>query len=184
MTAVIRVDQAMRYQVGLSRNGVDFRPDGEPFKRPREAVEYARRINGDGEAPRPGQLDLARPFGADRRDAAGQPEAPVPQEASSTSGATSRCAVCGGPLPPGSRRQRRTCSDTCRERARYRRAAGEAEVDVEAQPPDLTVSEPSEALDPDPSSRAGADTLRRQLEATDPTDLSDGPTGVPLSLGL
>jgi hypothetical protein len=39
------------------------------------------------------------------------------------------------------------------------------------------------ALSLDPSSRAGGDTLRPQLEATDPP-VSEGPVGVPLSLGF
>jgi hypothetical protein len=37
---------------------------------------------------------------------------------------------------------------------------------------------------PVPSSRVGRDTLRGQREATDPTGLSDGQPGVPLSLGF
>ncbi len=145
--AIARVDEQLKHRAAFLIDG-RIRGDyvGPSFDRPHDAIALVRILNG--EAPRPDQSDLARLPGThpDRRDEVGQTEAPAPQDAS-TSSASSRCVVCLGPLPPGSRRQRRTCSGACRERAAYRRAHGLPLADAEGATGDLTVSEGSDAVE-------------------------------------
>lgn len=119
----VRVDDAGRHQVYATEWGVDRRDVGEPFKTPRQAIEYSDLLaaRASRSAAHLTQLPGLGPV-------AGEPgerpsEAPGPQEASwvpEGPAPASTCVVCGGPLPPGSRRQRRTCSGACRI-ARYRR---------------------------------------------------------------
>jgi hypothetical protein len=178
--AIARVDEQLKHRAAFLVDGrIHGAPVGPAFDKPRQAIALVDLLNG--EAPRPRLDDSSGPVsGLTRGDARVEPEAPGPQEAS-----TSTCAGCGGPLPPGRHGQRRlTCSAACRQRLRYQRSAKRAGADIDGGTPNLTPSRPSEADDADPSSRAGGDTLRPQLGATDPTDLSNGPTGKPLLLGI
>jgi hypothetical protein len=65
-----------------------------------------------------------------------------------------RCVVCGRDLPPGSRSQRRTCSDACRVALlRSQRAPSSVRADVDAA---VTVSvglRASDAADTSPPSQ-------------------------------
>lgn len=145
--AMIRVNDAGLYQVGITRNGINFEPDGEPFTKPGPAVDYARRL--DGEAPRPRFDDSAGSLGGGLAsgDDRAETEAPDLGQALTLGLADApagTCAGCGGPIPPGRRGQHRlTCSPACRERARYRRAAIAAGADTDAETHDLTPSRPA-----------------------------------------
>jgi hypothetical protein len=66
------------------------------------------------------------------------------------------CEVCSGPMPTGRHGQeRRTCSDACRQRARYRRQAGLPVADADSETRNLTPSRRSDAGSPDPLSLEG-----------------------------
>lgn len=149
----IRVDEAGRYQAYRLINGLYKLDVGAPFATPREAIDFC-----NGRAPRPvSHPDLARAIeDADRRDAAGAPtEAPDLGQAltlgpavelpPSAAGVSRTCEACGGPLPHGSRSQRRTCDVACRQRAQYRRAHGLPVADTDATDRIPTLSERSEA---------------------------------------
>jgi hypothetical protein len=184
----IRVTDDGRHQVGWTRNGIDFTPVGEPFDKPRPAIDYAKELDGWGPASRSTSApDLAR-LGAESRDEGpASSEAPGPQAASTSTPST--CASCGGPLPPGSRRQRRTCSGACRvalARGQGRQDAEEApEDDVDGGPrSSVTVSgAPGAPADPTPRVDRDARALPRSTQGAG-ADLSPGGEPGPLLLGF
>lgn len=75
------------------------------------------------------------------------------EEGAETAGASPRlCAGCDQPLPAGSRPNRRTHNDACRQRAAYRRATNSARTDADGASPILTVSrQPDGAPAPRPA---------------------------------
>jgi hypothetical protein len=116
-------------------------------------------------------------------------EAPDPAVPTLTaSAATSACVRCGRALPPGSRRQRRTCSDACRQAVRYRRATEGASADGNGRASFLTVS-PAPQADPDstdPTPEVGPDVARSARALPQRPDPARDPASRahPLSLGL
>jgi len=181
----IRVTDARRYQPYRLVNGLYKLDVGPSFATPREAVDYCK-----GQAPRPRLDDSAGPGGLASGDDRAEPEAPSASHTGSESVQGMRepvvCAGCGGPLPPVHRGQRRlTCSPACRERARYRRGAGQTGPDEDAQAVVLTPSRPSEAVIADPTPRVarGANPLSRATQGAG-ADLSPGVDPGSLNLGF
>lgn len=111
----LRVRADGRYQAYRLVNGLYKLDVGGSFGTPREAIDFCK-----AQAPRPRLDDFAGAGTPTSGDDRAETEAPGSASVS-TSSASSRCVVCQGPLPPGSRRQRRTCSGACRVEAHRQR---------------------------------------------------------------
>lgn len=142
------------YVVGYTTDGRDFDPAADGFKTPREACDFAYELEGHPTSRRAPDLASGSPLPSSQGLALGEaPEGralsvPQPAEVGSTISAGTTCPGCGGPLPPGSRGQeRKTCSAACRERLRYQRAANAPRPDADSTGPNLTPSQPSDAME-------------------------------------
>jgi 5-methylcytosine-specific restriction endonuclease McrA len=101
---------------------------GPSFERPHDAIRLANLLNRDVPASRPGPSVIpaaaSQTFRKDDQRASGNlsspTRAPEPDPAPSTAG-DRVCVSCGGPLPRGSRADRRTCSLACRQEAHRQR---------------------------------------------------------------
>ena len=71
------------------------------------------------------------------------------------------CARCGGPIPPGARRDARYCSSPCRQAAYRRRATGQPAGELVALPRQLSTVAPAYAA---PSTRAHARRVAARIE--------------------
>jgi len=55
VNTTIRVDDAGRHQVGWTRTGIDWTPTGDPFDKPRDAIDYADALDRHAAANAVGQ---------------------------------------------------------------------------------------------------------------------------------
>lgn len=185
--AIARVDEQLKHRAAFLIDGrIHGAPVGPSFDKPRDAIALVNLLNG--ETPRPRLDDSAGPGGPTSGDARVEPEAPsLGLGADSRSGR--RCVVCKGPLPPGSRRQRRTCSGACRVAlARSREGTKAAETDTDSPAlVSVTVSaapERSGSASTDPTASAAPSAHRLLGPARDARpDLSGIDPGIP-TLGL
>jgi predicted nucleic acid-binding Zn ribbon protein len=107
-------------------------PAGPTFKRPRDAYAVVDFLNGRDAAPR----------SAGDRQVPGGIEGGQLSEAPMDAG-DSRCVGCGGPIPPGSYGNRRTCSTACRVAvSRSRRTASRGPAVHEGATAPVTPSRP------------------------------------------
>ena len=170
------------YRVYATETGIDRTYFDQPFRKPRPAIAYSDELAGlPGRHPSP---DLAR----DRISTASRDEVAVPIEAPDPDrDASSVCAGCGGPLPPGRHGQRRlTCSVACRRAAARHAAARAVGADTDGGTPLVTPSRPSEAAsDPDPTPRVDRGShAPRSTQGAGADSASRGVDTGPLLLGL
>jgi hypothetical protein len=102
----IRITDDGRHQPYRLVNGLYSLDVGPSFGTPREAIDYCK-----GQASRPRADDFAEAGASTSEDE--RPETGASTSAPAAGGPRT-CVGCGGPIPPGSYRNRRTCSVACR----------------------------------------------------------------------
>lgn len=94
-------------------------PVGPAFDRPRDAIAFSKILAGDGptsrSAPESYSASAGGPDSQGLSEGSESPSVLDPVAGHETAAGVRTCVSCGRPLPPGSRRQRRTCSGACRE---------------------------------------------------------------------